>query len=134
MTESKSWAVVVTGYGILAAAMLAFLTSNGLSSTTAGTISTAVLLALGLLLPAAGMLELARRIDPPRRATRKGLVLQALSLIGLLIGLVLSFVASSTSGYLVSAVFIVLSGVWGWPGRSSLRRRPGPARWSPARR
>jgi hypothetical protein len=116
MTESKSWAVVVTGYGILAAAMLAFLTSNGLSSTTAGTISTAVLLALGLLLPAAGMLELARRIDPPRRATRKGLVLQALSLIGLLIGLVLSFVASSTSGYLVSAVFIVLSGVSGLAG------------------
>ncbi|HWT77691.1 MAG TPA: hypothetical protein VN648_02690 [Candidatus Methylomirabilis sp.] len=116
MTRSKSWALAVTGYCILAVAMLAFLTINGTSSTAAGTIGTAGLLVLGLLLPAAGMLELARRKDPPQGTARKGLVLQALSLIGLLIGLVVSFVASSIPGYLVSAVFIGLAGISGLAG------------------
>ena len=116
MTSSKSWALVVTGYCILAAAILAFLTINGISSTAAGTIGTAGLIILGLLLPAAGMLELARRMDPLQGTARKGLVLQSLSLIGLLIGLVVSFVASSLSGHLVSAVFIVPSGVSGLVG------------------
>jgi hypothetical protein len=116
MTTAKSWALVVTGYCSLAVAMLAFLTINGISSTTPGTIGTAGLLVSGLLLPAAGMLELARRNDPPQGTARKGLVLQALSLIGLLIGLVVSFVASSIPGYLLSAVFIVLAGVSGLAG------------------
>ena len=110
MTTAKSWALVVTGYCSLAVAMLAFLTINGMSSTSPGTIGTAGLLVLGLLLPAAGMLELARRKDPPQGATRKGLVLQSLSLVGLLIGFVVSYVASSIPGYLVSGVFIVLAG------------------------
>ena len=116
MTSSKSWALVVTGYCILAAAILAFLTINGISSTAAGTIGTAGLIILGLLLPAAGMLELARRMDPLQGTARKGLVLQSLSLIGLLLGLVVSFAASSLSGHLVSAVFIVPSGVSGLVG------------------
>jgi hypothetical protein len=116
MSTSKSWALVVAGYCILAAAMLAFLTINGLSSTAVGTISTAVLLALGLLLPAVGMLELARRKDPPQGAMGKGLVLQSLSLIGLLIGFVVSFAVSSIPGYLVSGVFIVLAGAAGLAG------------------
>jgi hypothetical protein len=116
MTASKSWALVVAGYSVLAVAMLAFLTVNGVSATAAGTISTAVLLALGLLLPAAGMLEVARRVDPPQGTARKGLALQSLSLIGLLIGFVVSFVASSIFGFLVSAVFIVLAGASGLAG------------------
>lgn len=116
MTTSKSWALVVAGYCILAVAMLAFLTVNGLSSTAVGTITTAGLIVLGLLLPVAGMLELARRMDPPQGTPRKGLVLQSLSLIGLLIGLVVSFVASSIFGYLVSALFIVLAGASGLAG------------------
>jgi hypothetical protein len=116
MTASKSWALVVAGYSVLALAMLAFLTVNGVSATAAGTISTAVLLALGLLLPAAGMLEVARRVDPPQGTARKGLALQSLSLIGLLIGFVVSFVASSIPGYLVSGVFIVLAGAAGLAG------------------
>ena len=116
MTTSKSWALVVTGYCILAVAMLAFLTINGTSSTAAGTIGTAGLLVLGLLLPAAGMLELARRMDPPHGTARKGLVLQSLGLIGLLAGFAVSFAASSLSGYLVSGVVIVLSGTAGLAG------------------
>jgi hypothetical protein len=116
MTTSKSWDLVVAGYCILAVAMLAFLTVNGVSGAAAGTIITASLLVLGLLLPAAGTLEQARRMDPPHGTARKGLVLQSLSLIGLLIGFVVSFVASSLSGYLVAAVVIVLAGVSGLAG------------------
>jgi len=122
MTTSKSWAMVVTGYSILALAMLAFLTINGISSTAVGTITTAGLLVLGLLLPTAGMLQLARRMDPPQGTPRKGLVLQSLSLIGLLIGLVVSFVASSIPGYLVSAVFIVLAGAAGLAGATFISK------------
>jgi hypothetical protein len=125
MTASRTWALVVTGYGILAVAMLAFLTINGISSTAAGTAGTASLLVLGLVLPAAGMLELARHMDPPHGTARKGLVLQALSLIGLVIGFVLSFAASSTSGYLASAVFIVLSGASGLAGAIFISQQAG---------
>jgi hypothetical protein len=106
MTTSKSWALVISGYSVLALAMLAFLTVNGVSATAAGTITTAGLIVLGFLLAAAGMLELARHMDPAHGTVRKGLVLQGLSLIGLLIGLVVSFAASSLPGHLVSAAFI----------------------------
>lgn len=116
MTTSKSWALVVAGYSVLAVAMLAFLTINGVSSPAAGTIGTAGLIGVGLLLPAAGMLELARRMDPPRGTARKGLVLQSLSLTGLLIGFLVSYFASSLSGRLVSGVVIVLSGIAGLAG------------------
>ena len=111
MTTSKSWALIVVGYCILAVAMLAFLTINGVSAVAAGTIATAALIGLGILLPAAGALEVARRMEPSQGTARKGLVLLSLSLIGLLIGLVVSFVASSLSGHLISAVFIVPSGI-----------------------
>jgi hypothetical protein len=116
MTTSKSWALVVAGYSVLAVAMLAYLTVNGVSAPAAGTGGTAILLVLGLLLPAAGMLELARRMDPPQGPAGKGLVLQSLSLTGLLIGFLVSYVASSLSGRLVSGVVIVLSGIAGLVG------------------
>jgi hypothetical protein len=116
MTVSKSWAMVVVGYSVLAAAMLAFLTVNGVSSTAVGTIGTAGLLGLGLVLPVVGMQELARRIDPSKGGTRTGLTLQSLCLIGILIGLLLSFFASSLPGHMASATFIALSGISGLVG------------------
>ena len=116
MTSSKSWALVVAGYSVLAVAMLAYLTVNGVSAPAVGTVGTAILLVLGLLLPAAGMLELARRMDPPPGPAGTGLVLQSVSLTGLLIGFVVSFVASSLSGRLVSGVVIVLAGISGLVG------------------
>jgi hypothetical protein len=123
MTTSKSWALIVVGYSILAVAMLAFLTINGVSAAAAGTIVTAALIGLGILLPAAGTLAVARRMEPSQGTARKGLVLLSLSLIGLLIGLVLSFVASSLPGHLVSAVFIVPSGIAGLAGAIFISRQ-----------
>ena len=125
MTTPRLWSLVVAGYSILALAMVAFLTFNGVSAAAAGTIGTAGLIGLGLVLPAAGMLELARRMGPSRGTARKGLVLQGLSVIGLLIGLVVSFVASSLSGHQVSAVFIVLSGVAGLVGAAFISKEVG---------
>jgi len=116
MAASKSWTLVVVGYSVLAAAMLAFLTVNGVSSTAVGTIGTAGLLGLGLVLPVVGMLELARHIDPSRGGTRTGLTLQSACLIALLIGLLLSFFASSLAGHMASATFIMLSGISGLAG------------------
>jgi len=125
MTTSKSWALVVAGYSILAVAMLAFLTVNGISATTVETVATASLIGLGLLIPAAGMLWVARRMEHPRGAAGRGLVLQSISLIGLLIGLVVSFVASSLPSFLVAAVFIVLSGTSGLVGATFLAKGAG---------
>ena len=123
MTSSKSWALVVAGYSVLAVAMLAFLTVNGVSTPAAGTVGTAILIVLGLLLPAAGMLELARRMDPSQGPAGKGLVLQSVSLTSLLIGFVVSFVASSLSGRLVSGVVIVLAGISGLVGAILISKR-----------
>ena len=101
---------------LLVAGMLAFLTVNGISSTAAGAATTAGFLVLGFLSTAAGMLALTRRMDPPQRTLRTGLVLQSLCMIGLLIGIAVSFVASTLSGHLVSAAFVVPSGVTGLAG------------------
>jgi len=116
MTTSRSWTLVAAGYSLLLAGMLAFLTVNGISSTAGGASSTAGFLVLGFLSAAMGMLALTRRMDTLQRTLRIGLVLQSLCMIGLLIGLAVSFVASSLSGHLVSAAFVVPSGVTGLAG------------------
>lgn len=126
MTTSKLWALVVVGYSILAVAMVAFLTVNGVSATAVATIGTAGLIAVGLLLPAGGMMELARLIGPSHGAARRDLVLESLSFIGLLIGLVVSFVASSISGHVIAGMFIVLSSTSGLVGAIYLFRSVGP--------
>lgn len=125
MTSSKSWALIVVGYCILAVAMVTFLTINGQPSTAAGTIGTAGLIGFGLVLPTVGMLQLAGRIDPSNGAARSGLLLQSLGLIGILIGLLLSFFASSLPGHLVSAVFIALAGTSGLVGAALLSKGVG---------
>ena len=116
MTTSKLCTLTLAGYTVLALAMLAFLTINGVSDTGVGTIGTAGLIGVGLVLPAAAMLVVARRVDPSGGTARKGLVLQSLGLLGLLIGLLMSFFASSLSGHLLSGVFIALAGISGVVG------------------
>lgn len=70
---SKAWSLVVAGYSMAATALVAFLTINGGSGTPlAATLGTAVLLAIGLLLPAAGMLQLSKGLGPIKNAARYG--------------------------------------------------------------
>ena len=122
-TASKAWGLVVAGYSTAAMALVAFLTINGASGIpTAATIGTAFLVAIGLLLPAAGMLQLRRGLGPIKRAARYGFAMQAFGLLGLLFGAVLVVVASSLSGYLLSAVFVVTAGCVSDCRRSSLAK------------
>jgi MFS family permease len=127
MTTSKAWALVMMGYSVLAVAMLAFLSANGEPGSAVGTIGTAGLIGLGLVLPVTGMLELTRRIDQGLRRARKGMLLQSFALLGLLIGLLVSFAASSLPGHVISAAFIVVSGSSGLVGAINLSRGFGAA-------
>jgi len=121
-TASKAWGLVVAGYSMGAVALVAFLTINGASGiSAAATIGTAGLVAIGLLLPAAGLLQLRRGIDSSQRAARYGFAMQGLGLIGLLLGVVIVVATSSVSGYLVSAVLVVIAGVSAIAGAVLLR-------------
>jgi hypothetical protein len=121
-TTSKAWGLIVGGYSTAAVGLMAFLTINGASGIpTAATIGTAVLVVIGLLLPAAGMLLLRRGLGAIKSAARYGFAMQALGLLGLLFGVVLVVAASSLSGYFVSAVFVVTTGVLAIAGAVLLR-------------
>ncbi len=119
----KAGRLVVAGYSTAAVALVAFLTINGASGIPeAATLGAAGLLVVGLLLPAAGMLQLRRRPGATERAARFGYSAQAIGLVGLLLGLVLIVVTATLSGYLIGAVFIVTAGVSALAGAVSLRR------------
>jgi hypothetical protein len=124
MNASKSWGLVVVGYAVLALAMVAFMTINGVSDTAVGTLATAGLISLGLAIPAGGMLGLATRTRREGILGR-GLLLQTLSLLSLLIGLVTVFFAASLPVYLMAASLIVLSGVSGLTAASYFSRNGG---------
>ena len=120
---SKAWGLIVAGYSIATVALLAFLTINGESGTSsAATFGTAALLALGLLLPAAGMFQLRKGLDSIKSPSRYGFAMQAFGLIGLFIGVLLIVVVPSFSGYLLSAVFVVPAGASAIAGAVLLRR------------
>jgi hypothetical protein len=122
MTASKAWGLVVAGYSTAAVALVAFLTINGASGIPgAATIGTAGLVVTGLLLPAAGMLQLRRGLGPIKSAARYGFAMQAFGLLGLLLGVVLVVVSSSLSGYFLGAVFVVTAGVTAFAGAVLLR-------------
>jgi len=123
-TASKAWILVVAGYSMAAIALVAFLTINGGSGTpVAATLGTAGLLAIGLLLPAAGMLKLRKDLTPIKSAARYGFAMQALGLLGLFVGVVLIVAVPSLSGYLTGAVFVVPAGASAIAGAIFLRRR-----------
>jgi uncharacterized membrane protein YidH (DUF202 family) len=109
--SSKAWSLLVMGYSVGTVALVVFLTINGASGIpTMAMIITAVLVAIGLFLPAAGMLRLRRIVDPAQRAARNGFAMQALGLIGLFFGVALVVAVSSLSGYFASAVIVVTMG------------------------
>jgi hypothetical protein len=121
-TASKAWGLIVGGYSTAAVGLVAFLTINGASGIpTVATIGTAILVVIGLLLPAAGMLLLRRGLDAIKSAARYGFAMQALGLLGLLFGVVLVVAASSLSGYSISAVFVVTAGALAMAGAVLLR-------------
>jgi hypothetical protein len=110
-TASRAWRLIVAGYSTAVAGLVAFLTINGASGVpSVASIGTAVLIAIGLVLPAAGMLQSRRRLDQTKSAARNGLATMGLGLVGLLFGVVIIAFVSSVFGYLVGAVFVAASG------------------------
>jgi hypothetical protein len=121
-TGSKAWSLVVAGYSTAAAGLVVFLTINGASGIpTAATIGTAGLIVIGLLLPATGILLMRRVLDPTERAVKYGFAMQAFGLLVLLFGVLLVVVASSLSGYFLSAVLVVAASVSAIAGVALLR-------------
>jgi hypothetical protein len=121
-TSSKAWGIVVTGYSTAAVALVAFLTINGVSGIpTAAIIGTGILIAIGLLLPIAGMLQLRKGLGSIKSAGRYGFAMQAFGLLGLLFAVVLVVGFSSLTGYLISALFVTTAGVSSISGAVLLR-------------
>jgi uncharacterized membrane protein HdeD (DUF308 family) len=120
---SRAWRLVVAGYSTAAAGLVAFLTINGGSGTPlAATISAAVLIIVGLFLPAAGILQLRRSLGRTENAARHGYAMQSFGLLGLLFGVVFVVEVASLSGFFISAGFVVASGVSAIAGAALLRR------------
>src|SRR5208283_1338699 len=120
---SKAWVPVVAGYSTAAVALVSFLTINGSSGIpTVATIGTATLIAIGLLLPAAGMLQLRRGLGPTKGAAKYGFFMQALGLIVLFFGALLVVAVSTLTSYLISAVLVTTAGVSGIAGAVLLHR------------
>jgi hypothetical protein len=110
---SKALILVVVGYSMAAVALVAFLTINGASGIpAAATIGTAASIAIGLLLPAAGMLKLWRDLArSTKRAAKYGFPLQAFGFVALFFGVVLIVALSTLTTYLISAALVTTAGV-----------------------
>jgi len=121
-TASRAWGSIVAGYSSGAVGLVAFLATNGASGIPApAAIGAACLIAIGLVLPAAGMLQLSRGVDSTQRDVRYGFGMQAFGLLGLLSGVVLVVGVSSLSGYLVGAVLVGTASVSAIVGAFLLR-------------
>ena len=106
-----------------ATGLIAFLTINGASGVPGAVIAgTSTLVVLGLVLPPLGMLQMARSIDPAQRRARHGLEMQAMGLLGLLIGVLLIVVISTFSGYIVGTGLVTVFGTLALIGVIFFRR------------
>ena len=122
-TSSKAWRLVVAGYSTAAMALVVFLMINGASAIpTEAIIGVVILVAIGFLLPLAGMLQLRRGLGPVKSAGRYGFAMQACGLLGLLFGVVLVVVVSSLFSYFLSAVFVAAAGASAISGAALLRK------------
>jgi hypothetical protein len=120
---SKTLNLIAAGYVVAAAGLVAFLTINGISVPGAATAITILLIALGLLLPPAGMFAFRGVLGRNKTAARNGLLLEGSGLIVLLLGVVLAVSLSSLTGYLVGAIFVAGSGASALLGAVMLRRK-----------
>ena len=115
--------LIVAGFSVGAAGLISFLTINCVSGVPGAVITgTSALVVLGLVLPALGMLQMARSVDPTQRTARQGLEMQAMGLVGLLIGVVLIVVLSTFSGYIVGTGFVTVFGTLALIGVVFFRR------------
>jgi len=120
--KTTAWNQVVVGYSLAAIGLVALLATDGASGIpTVVNIATACLIAIGLLVPVAGMLRLRRALDPVNRVARRGLAMQCLGLVVLLLGVVLLSVSTSLPVLFASGVLIVISATLALAGALLLR-------------
>ena len=109
--QTRASQLMVVGYAAATVGLLAELTTSGASGTPAAvSIGATGLIAVGILLPSAGMLQLRSAVDRDRRGARRGLAMQGLGLIGLLLGVLALQISSSVPGLFVSAAIVASAG------------------------
>jgi len=125
-TSSKILNLIVVGYAIATIGFLAFLTINGMSGISeVAPVVTAVLIAVGLLLPASCMFLLRREIANTQLQTRRSFSLQGIGLIILFSGVVLVAVSSSLSDYVVGGILLIASDAAALTGVILLKKHVG---------
>ncbi len=124
---SRGKSLVVAGYSTATVALVSFLTINGASGVPgAVTAVTAVLIIVGFVLPILGMLRLRWHLASTDGSARRGFVLQALGLLGPLVGVVLVVGLPTLSSYIVSAGIFAAAGASAIYGAVLLRDHFSP--------
>ena len=109
--KARAWNLTVAGYSAVLVGLLAELPTIGASGTPAiATIGTAVLIAVGVLLAAVGVLQVRRSIDRNRVRERSGLALQTAGLLTLLITAITLQVSSTIPSLILAASFALGAG------------------------
>ncbi len=116
--------MIVVGYALAAAGLVGVLTFNGASDVpTLVQGGVAALITIGLLLPISGILKLRSEFDRTQVQVRNGLFMYGLALVILLLGLGLSEIMNSLSGFLANSVFLVASSIFALAGIITLRKK-----------
>jgi len=123
--SKKALSLVVAGYSIGAAGLIVLLTANGHSLPSAATVGTDAPVVIGLLVTTMGMIQAGRlarnRAEKRTGSATRGLNMQGVGLVGLLIGTILIMAVSTFTGCLLGAVFITISAALSLAGVLLLR-------------
>ena len=122
-TQLRPSSVIAAGYALMAAGLVGVLTINGTSQTPQLVqAAVAALIIVGLLLSMAGILKLRSEFDRTHARVRNGLFMHGSALVILLLGVALTVVFSSLSGFLAGMAFLVTSGILAFIGILTLRK------------
>jgi hypothetical protein len=111
------------GYSVAALALVTFLTINGQPNVSqSASIATILLIAIGFLTPAIGLILLTRGPRVLKTRAKSGLLLQGIGLISLFFGIVIAVVTVSFTGFLVAAVVLTFSSSTGLLGATFFKR------------
>jgi hypothetical protein len=106
--RTGAWNLIVVGYAAAAVGLLINLPAIGSSGPPAAvSIGSACLIVVGIVMATAGLLLLRQALDPDRRAVRRGLAMQGLGLVDLLLGVLAIQISSMMSDRDLHA-FVVL--------------------------
>jgi hypothetical protein len=118
----SAWNVVAGGFAVATVGLLFDLPTIGSSGTSiAVSIGIAALIAVGILLAAAGMLQLRNALDHDRTGARRGLGLQSAGWLILLVGVLGLQISTSIAVLVISSVFVAAAAASAIAGGMLLR-------------